>query len=164
MQRVNSVAAQMASARLRVQTLKAVKIKFQTHRKNPAVSRKTWATVATTTPLNTSSTPNMAAAVASGMADAVEIRIVSIRRMIAKRLASSRPAKMFVIFRRFMDHAPAIIQCGITTAIEIRAPNLSTEDVSEMLIDSRRLKTVKRNVLSTTKFVSFSYLHHSIES
>jgi hypothetical protein len=84
-------------------------------------------------------------------------RIVSIQKATAKELASNRLEKTFAICRKFMAHVLDIIQFGITTAIETHARNSSTEDVSETPIDLKRLKIVKLNVLSTTKFVSFPW-------
>lgn len=155
-------AAQMEPAKLKERTLRDARIKFLTQHRKLAALRKKWERAATTTPSNTSSTPNMAVAVVSGTAAAAATRIASSRRTTAKKLAWSHLAKTFATSPKSMVHARAITPCGITIPTEILAHNSFTEDVLAMLIDSRKLKTVKLNVLLTTRFVSFfqSSLEH----
>lgn len=150
----SSAAVLMDHPKLKERTLRVARRRFPTQPRKLAASTATWVTAAKTTPSNTSSTPSMAVAVASGMVDAEEIRTDSTPKASARILALSQSERMFANCPRFTDPALDITQCGTTTATETHARSSSMEDVLEMLIDLRNLKIAKLNVFRMIRFVS----------
>lgn len=140
----------------RKDVISRVAIACRPHHRRLAVSGRREA-IAPTTRSNTSTMSNMVVAHVSGTAVAAATIIASKLWKIARPLAKNLLERALVNYQRFMDLAPATIQCTTMTSKEILARNSSSADAWVTTTDSRQSKRARNSVWSMIHCVSLKY-------